>query len=181
MIAREIISNSLVHWEYASVFPAKIVIEKDRIYAENWNKSLKPGRITPEDFTPYPKNPILARFFVNIGLADQLGSGVRNLYKYTKIYSDSEPELLEGDIFKTTVLLTVEGKSSDKLSPAEENFMESILPYLNKKGQIDAKTAGELTGKSAARIKQIFTRLTEAGILEKLGAIKNRTYQLVKK
>ena len=83
-IAREIISNSLVHREYASVFPAKIVIEKDRLYAENWNKSLKPGRITPEDFTPYPKNPILARFFVNIGLADQLGSGVRNLYKYTK-------------------------------------------------------------------------------------------------
>ncbi|MDR0877331.1 MAG: putative DNA binding domain-containing protein, partial [Treponema sp.] len=43
-IAREIISNSLVHREYASVFPAKIIIEQDRIYAENWNKSLKPGR-----------------------------------------------------------------------------------------------------------------------------------------
>jgi ATP-dependent DNA helicase RecG len=53
-IAREIISNSLVHREYASVFSAKIIIEQDRIYAENWNKSLKPGRITPEDFTPYP-------------------------------------------------------------------------------------------------------------------------------
>ncbi|GHV74185.1 ATP-dependent DNA helicase RecG [Spirochaetia bacterium] len=184
-IAREIISNSLVHREYASVFPAKIVIEKDRLYAENWNKSLKPGRITPEDFTPYPKNPILARFFVNIGLADQLGSGVRNLYKYTKIYSGSEPELLEGDIFKTTVLLTAgdkgSDKGSDKLSPAEENFMESILPYLNEKGQIDAKTAGDITGKSAARIKQIFAKLTETGILEKLGANKNRTYQLVKK
>ena len=32
------------------------------------------------DFTPYPKNPITARFFKEIGLADELGSGVRNLY-----------------------------------------------------------------------------------------------------
>ncbi|AEF85420.1 divergent AAA ATPase [Treponema primitia ZAS-2] len=97
----------------------------------------------------YPKNPILARFFVNIGLADQLGSGVRNLYKYTKIYSGSEPELLEGDIFKTTVLLTVADiKTGDKLSPAEENFLELILPYLKENGKIDAKTASSLTGKA---------------------------------
>jgi ATP-dependent DNA helicase RecG len=113
-------------------------------------------------------------------LADQLGSGVRNLYKYTKIYSGSEPELLEGDIFKTTILLTVTGnKGSDKLSPTEDIFLKSILPYLNEKGQIDAKTASDITGKSAARIKQLFTKLTEAGILEKFGANKNRTYQLV--
>jgi Fic family protein len=102
--------------------------------------------------------------------------------------------LLEGDIFKTTVLLAVTGskgsdkhsgngsdKSSDKLSPAEDIFLKSILPYLNEKGQIDAKTASDITGKSAARIKQLFTKLTEAGILEKFGANKNRTYQLAKK
>jgi predicted HTH transcriptional regulator len=55
--------------------------------------------------TPYFEgiytNPLLAHFFVNIGRADQLGSGVRNLYRYTKIYSGGEPELIEGDIFKT--------------------------------------------------------------------------------
>ena len=59
--------------------------------------------------------------------------------------------------------------------------MESILPYLKEKGQIDAKTAGDITGKSTARIKQLFTKLTDTGVLEKLGANKNRTYQLVKK
>ena len=32
-----------------------------------------------------------------------MGSGVRNLYKYTKIYSGGEPELIEGDIFKTII------------------------------------------------------------------------------
>ncbi|MDR1321210.1 MAG: hypothetical protein LBK56_07270 [Gracilibacteraceae bacterium] len=43
--------------------------------------------------------------FVNIGYADTLGSGVRNLMKYTKLYSGGEPELIEGDIFKTIIPL----------------------------------------------------------------------------
>jgi len=53
-----------------------------------------PGKIDPSAFVPYPKNPIFANFFINIGRADVLGSGVRNLYKYTKIYSGGEPELM---------------------------------------------------------------------------------------
>jgi ATP-dependent DNA helicase RecG len=36
-IARELVSNSLVHREYMSAFPAKIVIERVRIVAENWS------------------------------------------------------------------------------------------------------------------------------------------------
>ena len=45
------------------------------------------GRITPKNLEPEPKNPIIANFFHQIRLADELGSGVRNLYHYVKIYS----------------------------------------------------------------------------------------------
>ena len=105
-IAREIVSNTLVHREHTSAFPAKIIIERDRIVTENWCLPRAPGRIDPENFTPYPRNPLLSRFFVNIGRADVLGSGVRNLYKYTKIYSGGEPELIDGDVFRTIVPLS---------------------------------------------------------------------------
>jgi len=84
-IARELVSNILVHREYTSAYPAKIIIESNRIVTENWCLPRTPGRIVPDAFTPYPKNPLLAAFFINIGRADVLGSGVRNLYKYTKI------------------------------------------------------------------------------------------------
>lgn len=103
IILREIISNLLVHREFSSAFPAKMIIEPDKIITENWNRSLFPGKIDPDTFTPYPKNPILAKFFLNIGRAEALGSGVRNLYKYVKIYCGGEPELREGDIFKLFV------------------------------------------------------------------------------
>ncbi|MCL2844478.1 MAG: hypothetical protein FWE23_03370 [Chitinivibrionia bacterium] len=52
---------------------------RDRIVAENWSLPKTPGRIALENFTPYPKNPILTKFFTEIGRADILGSGVRNV------------------------------------------------------------------------------------------------------
>ncbi len=57
-------------------------------------------------FTPYPKNPLTQQFFANIGRTDTIGSGVRNLYKYTPIYSDGgKPKLIEDDVFRITILL----------------------------------------------------------------------------
>jgi hypothetical protein len=50
------------------------------------NKAQRHGRIAPDNFTPYPQNQLLARFFVNIGRG-KLSSGARDLSRYTKIYS----------------------------------------------------------------------------------------------
>ena len=100
-----------MHREFASAFPAKLIIGKEEIYTENWNRAQRVGRIELQDFMPYPKNPILANVFLNIGYADALGSGVRNLYKYTKIYSGGEPDLEEGEVFRLTVPIARAGKN----------------------------------------------------------------------
>ena len=95
----------------------------------NWSRSNEYGRIDPENFTPQSKNPIIARFFMNIGRADQLGSGIRNLYKYTKLYSDGEPELIEGDVYKTIIPLVSAGeKQANKTSGKNKrnNRLENI-------------------------------------------------------
>jgi len=106
-IAREIVSNILVHREFTSSYRSRVIIERDRIFADNWSRPQFEGPLDPDNFTPRSKNPILAKFFVNIGRADELGSGVRNLYEYTKIYTGgAAPELIEGNIFKTIVPLT---------------------------------------------------------------------------
>lgn len=56
-IFRETISNLLIHREFANPFPVKLIIEKDRVYIENSNKTYRNGIIDPENFSPYPKNP----------------------------------------------------------------------------------------------------------------------------
>jgi ATP-dependent DNA helicase RecG len=113
-IAREIVSNILVHREYSSAFLARVIINQEKIITENWNRSSLIGKIDPHNFNPNSKNPIMARFFVNIARADELGSGVRNLYYYTKIYTyGKEPELIEGDIFKTIVPIAISETDKD--------------------------------------------------------------------
>ena len=94
-----------MHREFTSSFIAKFVIESDRMYIENANRSVKVGYITPENLEPNPKNPLIASFFRNIGYADTLGSGTRKLYKYSEYYSGKYPELEDGDIFRITVPL----------------------------------------------------------------------------
>ena len=56
-------------------------------------------------FEPFPKNPPISKVFREIGLADELGSGMRNSYKYTRMYSNSEPQFVEGDVFRVTIPL----------------------------------------------------------------------------
>lgn len=72
LISREVVSNILVHRDFSSAFPAKVIIEKDWIRTENWCRPRRQGNILETEFTPYPKNPILARFFVAVGVADTI-------------------------------------------------------------------------------------------------------------
>ncbi|MBD3316259.1 MAG: AAA family ATPase, partial [Chitinivibrionales bacterium] len=86
IVLREIIGNLLIHREYSQAFPAKFVIERDRLFTENGNKPHGHGTIDPRLFSPFPKNPAIARVFKEIGWADELGSGVRNLFHYGRFY-----------------------------------------------------------------------------------------------
>src|SRR5690606_3228315 len=61
LIFREVISNLLIHREFSNAFPAKFIIEADQVVTENWNRPRLAGIIDPANFTPYPKNPLIAR------------------------------------------------------------------------------------------------------------------------
>lgn len=105
-ILREIISNLLMHRDFSSGYVAKLIIEKDDIRTENANLSHGHGALNIATFEPFPKNPPISKVFREIGLADELGSGMRNTYKYTKMYSGGEPQFIEGDVFRITVPLS---------------------------------------------------------------------------
>lgn len=84
---------------------ARLIIERDRLFADNANRAAAHGIITPENVRPVSKNPIIAAFFKEIGRADELGSGTRNLYHYTRLYSGTDPIIDEEDAFSVTVPL----------------------------------------------------------------------------
>jgi len=197
-ISREIVSNILMHREYSSAFMSKVIVERDRIRTENWNRSQQYGRIDPNNYKPQSKNPIIARFFVNIGRADELGSGVRNLYKYVDMYTGgAEPELVEGDVFETIVPLAsvIVGDMADKvadmadimadmadiLTVVEREFLEKLMEHFKESEWIDNATARDVSQKSPTSVKRYLSRLAELGILVTSGENKGRRYQLAGK
>lgn len=105
-ILREIISNLLMHRDFSSGYVPKLVIERDKITTENANLVHGHGNLNLKIFRPFAKNPPIAKVFREIGLADELGSGMRNSYKYTKMYSGGEPVFTEADVFTTVIPLS---------------------------------------------------------------------------
>jgi len=195
-IARELVSNILVHREFSRGYIARIIIEKDRIIAENWNRPTRPGQLTLEGFKPDPKNPLLAHFFIQIGRADILGSGVRNLYKYTQIYSGGEPQLIEDDVFTTVIPLKYEtdeniaevkltqtsdkpsmsDNASDKMS--DNRHKQLILSYIETHGEINTTIAASLIDRSPGTARRILSRLNDENYIVAIGANRNRKYKL---
>ena len=104
-ILREIVSNTLAHRDYSSGFPAKMIIDDEKIIIENSNLSHGMGILDLQKFEPFPKNPSISKVFREIGIADELGSGMRNTYKYTQLYSGATPIFEEGNVFRTIIPL----------------------------------------------------------------------------
>ncbi|MCM1154990.1 MAG: putative DNA binding domain-containing protein [Roseburia sp.] len=114
-ILREIVSNLLMHRDFSSGFVPKMLIEQKQIVTENANLSHGHGNLNLKTFKPFAKNPPIAKLFREIGLADELGSGMRNSYKYTKLYSGAEPAFTEGDVF--TIVIPLSESSTATVGP----------------------------------------------------------------
>lgn len=162
------------------------------MYVENANRALKNGYITVDNLEPNPKNPIIAAFFRNIGYADQLGSGVRNLFKYTKYYSGQEPQFIEGDVFRIIVPLddsysfdfgskvqgingTKTGTNGTKIGTNEKLIIEIIKENPTATQAI----IHDKTGMSLRTIKRIMAELKKVGVITRTGSTRSGEWHVI--
>lgn len=104
-IFREVIANLLVHREFTNAYPATLTIFADRIETANANVPNGVGPISPDRFAPFPKNPAIAKFFIQLGRVEELGSGILNVNKYLAAYSPgNKPQFIEADFFRQLFL-----------------------------------------------------------------------------
>ncbi|GCC10022.1 divergent AAA domain protein [archaeon] len=177
-IFREVISNILIHREYINPYPAKLIIEKTRVTTENANKAHGIGAINPDSFSPFPKNPKIAAFFREIGRADKLGSGVRNIFKYTPIYSKgAKPELIEGDIFRIIIPLVPYGEEG---SVSDRKTTQKILELIKENPEITRKELAELINITEDGVKYHLTKLKKQKKIKRIGPDKGGHWEVVK-
>lgn len=182
-IARELCSNILMHREFSNPYPAKLIIEKDKMWTENANKAKRIGNIDIKAFSPYPKNPKIAKFFKELGLADELGSGVKNMVKYTKIYSGGVPEFKEDDIFTTIIPLnaTVNAPANELVNAPVKlnNTQKLIIKLMKENNQVTQIELSKELKVNESTIKRNISKLKSKGMLRRIGSDKNGYWEVL--
>lgn len=177
-IFREVISNTLAHREFMNSFPSRLVVEKEKVVVENWNKPYIPGIINPDNFYTHPKNPIILEVFKQIGRADELGSGVRNVFKYGKLYGKSEPVFEEGDVFKTTIYLSEIKKTKWGFENTDDvAFDTEVTQSDTGKTKIDTDRREVDTEDIVARLRDAVNDVVNDSVT---GKVKQRLIEVIK-
>lgn len=175
VIARELCTNLLIHREYSNPYPARLIITKDEIITENANKPRTIGYIDLNNYSPYPKNPKIASFFKEIGLADELGSGIKKIAKYNKIYSGGEPTFKDDEIFKANIPLVDLTDYNKIITNSELKIL--ILEYIKNGNGVSRreindyiypKLNGSIENKNN-RVRTVLTHLRTKNVIENKG------------
>lgn len=140
---------------------------------ENANRPRFTGPLTPERFNPLPKNPIIADFFANIGLTDTLGSGTRNLFKYSWAYGGGSPSLTEGDVFVALVPLRAENSKGTTI-PLDVD--SAIVRMIETSGYATVANIASVTGVTQRTVRRHISLMVSEGKLKAEGSTRDRRY-----
>ena len=157
-----------------------------RLFGQQWV-------ITPENLEPNPKNPIISSFFRNIGRADRLGSGVRNLYKYSKYYSGAEPTFMEGDVFRIIVPLNDvysfdfgqngQSNQSDQLNQSNQTGLteeeKKLLNWIKINPDMTNALIAESLDWSVSRVKYYVQKLKQANKIKRAGTSRKGYWEVL--
>ena len=199
-ILREIISNILAHRDYSSAYAAQFVIEKDRMFTKNSNLPHGHGELQLNKFEPFPKNPPISKVFREIGYADELGSGMRNTNKYTKLYSGGTPVFVEDIVFEILIPMAnvaelqvgpyeigreavqKTGKETDKETNKETNkeIVDKIIDMLKAAPEMTVKNIAENLNVSVSGVNYHINKMKKAGMIAHIGPTKKGKWVVYK-
>ena len=124
-IFRELVANIIAHREYLIASPAVITIFENKIVFKNPNNPKQQGVIDPNNFTPYAKNPVISKFMLQMGRVEEVGSGMKNVYKYLpKFKKNATAEFIDDEFFSTVVNLETREENGGDISLKIMEFIQ---------------------------------------------------------
>ena len=123
-------------------------------------------------------NPKSGQYYITGGLADELGSGIKKIAKYTKIYSGGgEPLFKDDEIFIANVPLT--NKNNNAIFINNNKLKELILAFIKESSA--GRTRQEINDyiypqmndnfeTKNSRVRTALTYLRKKGLIENIGS-----------
>ena len=164
---------------YAGMGRGSIGLEYEILHVSTCSTRLNPNK----------NSTLLAAFFRTIGLADELGSGVRKMFKYGKAFAGADPTLMEDDLFhsefslESTIFNDI-GISGAPINdairaPENETINETINESIKNSPGISLLGLVARTKKSRATVARTIAKLRSEGKVEYRGSKKTGGYYLI--
>ncbi len=124
------------------------------------------------------------KIFRQIGYADELGSGMRNTNKYTKLYSGGTPVFIEGNIFE--IVIPMDNVAQIQIGPEETNketnkeIYYKILDILEIRPDIAVKEIAGILNISVGGVRYHINKMKKAGIVAHIGSTKKEKWIIFK-
>lgn len=124
------------------------------------------------------------KIFREIGYADELGSGMRNTNKYTKLYSGGTPVFIEGNIFE--IVIPMDNVAQIQIGPEETNketnkeIYYKILDILEIRPDIAVKEIAGILNISVGGVRYHINKMKKAGIVAHIGSTKKGKWIIFK-
>ena len=172
---REAVINAIVHNDFTREIPPVFEIFSDRITMTSYG-GLIPGQSVDDFFScsSMLRNRELMRVFKDVGLVEQLGSGMSRILK---AYHKDIFEISEHFIKVIFPIADVQGKhiidNGDINGDAEK-----VFKLLYQKRDITAKEIGTILGFSTRKISRIMKELKDKGKITRIGSNKTGYWKI---
>lgn len=187
---REALVNMLMHADYFSPMKSRVRIFTDRVEFMNPGCFPKPVDELIKANISIPRNPIIAKLFRLVKLAENAGFGFDKMIYGWKSYSLKVPVFQnEADysivtFFEDKILVDgSEKRVGEKVGErVGENLTENqmkILSLLKRKPRTSAKELSEHVGIPSRKIEQNIAKLKELGLLSRIGPAKGGHWEVL--
>ena len=178
---REAIINTIVHSDFSREIPPVFEIFSNKMVFTSYG-GLIPGQ-SEEDFfscSSMPRNRELMRVFKDLGLVEQLGSGMSRILKsYDKSIFKISDHFIKVEfpfsIKKDFSIIATGDESGNDIG--DDN---RVLNLLEKYPEITAKKMSEQLSMSPRKISRIIKRLRENGTIIRIGSDRKGSWEIRK-
>lgn len=182
---REALINAVVHNDFSWEIPPVFEVFSDRIEITSYG-GLIPGQ-SKEDFfscSSMPRNRELMRVFKDLGLVEQLGSGMsRILQSYDRSIFEISDHFIKA-IFPFSLSandeIVANGDNNGDISGDNQSDRDKVLLLLKEEPDITAKKMSEQTGLSTRKISRIIRELRESEMIIRIGSSRKGYWEINK-
>jgi predicted HTH transcriptional regulator len=174
---REALVNMLMHTDYFSAACPRVRIFTNHIEFFNPGGLPKPFEELKNKDISLPRNPILAKLFRMVKLAENAGFGFDKIEENWKAYNSTTPDYqIEFDSVVVDFKLEEESELGDKLG---DNQLK-ILSEIEKDNTVSIASLSKIIGISTTAVENNISKLKIKGYLRRIGSAKSGYWELTK-